>query len=79
MPAMGPYRFVRYRGKSRLTVVLKNTLTGDVFSASATHVIPFDYDTEPMMIASVQQAMEEFNEAVQATREKRRRLVGLVG
>lgn len=48
---MGPYRFLRYRGNKQLVVELKNLMTGDVFTASATHIIPFEYDVEPMLVA----------------------------
>jgi hypothetical protein len=62
---MGPYRFLNYTSRRQQVALLRNPMTGDSFTASVTHVIPFDYDIEPVLIGRVQQAMEEFRDAVE--------------
>jgi hypothetical protein len=50
MPTMGPFRFLRYTGKNRVTVELENIMTHKRLRASATHLLPFDAEVEPAML-----------------------------
>ncbi len=55
---MGPYEFVKYRGKENTFATVKNILNQKEFSVTTSHIIPFTAELSPALLSQAHRLAE---------------------